>query len=351
MKNYLLKLDKSFLDKVKEISFEARKQKISLYLVGGIVRDILLGERILDIDIVVERNAISFTQHLAKHFNARCLTHPPFKTASLFFSDNFRIDFVTARSETYRFPGALPSVKPGFLEEDLFRRDFTINAMAISLNPGSWGELIDPFCGLKDLSKKIIRVLHEKSFIDDPTRILRAVRFEQRLGFSIEKKTGKLLKDAINKKCFFAVNIYRSFLEFKKMLQENPYLCLRRLNALKAMEFLVGTKRLGLGPIKGFDRREPMVFLLALFKEMTTDQRVFFLNKFSFTKKEKKALTESLKFKDVLKQLTKKDLTLSEVCVILKPFQRDVVSYFDLVARQKNIQKNIRMFLKEYSDK
>lgn len=346
MKNYLLHLDKEFLRLIKVISDKAYQQNISVYLVGGIVRDILLGEKVFDIDVVVEADAIDFAKYLSKCFNARCVTYNAFGTASLFLS-SVRIDFVTARSEIYKYPGALPTVKKGALIEDLFRRDFTINAMALSLNKNSLGALIDPYNGLEDLKKKKICVLHDKSFIDDPTRILRAVRFEQRLGFSIEKKTLILLKTALENKCFFAVNIHRSFLEFKKMLEENPCKCLKRLNSLFGMEFLVGTKKICLGQIRSLEHKKWIVCLMALLKEMRIKEREMLFKKFSLTKKEKKALAESLKVKDILTQLSKKDLTRLQVCVILKPFEREALQYFLCLAKNIEARKKIEQFLRK----
>ena len=151
-----------------------------LYLVGGAVRDMLLGRGTLDIDLVVEGNAISLAETLAGQLGGKVTAHSRFGTATL-KRDNKSIDFVTARSEVYQKPGALPQVQPGSITDDLARRDFSINAMAVALHPERSGELIDLYGGIEDLKNKSIRVLHEKSFTDDATRIWRAVRYEQRL--------------------------------------------------------------------------------------------------------------------------------------------------------------------------
>jgi len=165
----------------------------NLYLVGGVVRDLLLGQTNLDLDLVVEGNAIELAQHLTPRNQAKITPHPRFGTAKLKWS-KWSIDLATARSETYTKPGALPSVKPSSLINDLLRRDFTINAMAIDLNPGHYGELIDPYGGKDDLKHKHIRILHEKSFTDDATRIWRGLRYEQRLNFQLEPTTLRLTK-------------------------------------------------------------------------------------------------------------------------------------------------------------
>ena len=155
----------------------AHSQGESLYLVGGVVRDLLLGQTNLDLDLVVEGNAINLAQQLIPVTQGKITTHPRFNTAKLQWN-KWSVDLATARSETYVKPGALPSVKPSSIDSDLFRRDFTINAMAIHLNPSRYGELIDRYGGKDDLEHKLIRVLHEKSFTDDATRILRGLRYE-----------------------------------------------------------------------------------------------------------------------------------------------------------------------------
>jgi tRNA nucleotidyltransferase (CCA-adding enzyme) len=171
----------------------AQKRHQRLYLVGGMVRDLLLERSTLDLDLVVEGDGINLARKLADINQAKVTVHPRFGTAKLQW-DNGSTDVATARTETYTRPGALPTVKPGTIKTDLSRRDFTVNAMAIELNPGHFGELIDPHAGKDDLERKSIRILHTKSFIDDATRIWRALRYEQRLDFRIEPSTLKLLK-------------------------------------------------------------------------------------------------------------------------------------------------------------
>ena len=171
----------------------AQAQGQSLYLVGGAVRDLLLGRPNLDFDLVVEGDAPRLARQLAKASREKVVTHPRFGTAK-FSRGDLSIDLVTARSETYPRAGALPEVAPGTIGDDLARRDFSINAMAIHLLPTSFGQLFDPQGGRIDLEQRLIRILHPKSFIDDATRILRALRYEQRLGFALEENTEKLLR-------------------------------------------------------------------------------------------------------------------------------------------------------------
>jgi tRNA nucleotidyltransferase (CCA-adding enzyme) len=164
-----------------------------VYLVGGVVRDLLLGKTNLDIDLVVEGDAIALARGLTDKQTGKITIHRQFNTAKLKWH-RWSIDLATARQETYTRPGALPTVQPSSLVDDLFRRDFTINAMAIELNPEGYGHLIDPYSGQKDLIRGIIRILHGKSFIDDSTRIWRGLRYEQRLDFQIEPDTRRLLR-------------------------------------------------------------------------------------------------------------------------------------------------------------
>jgi tRNA nucleotidyltransferase (CCA-adding enzyme) len=168
-----------------------------VYLVGGTVRDILLGERNFDVDIAVEGDAIELAGALAQALGGRVRPHEKFGTAVVLFGDGGRVDVVTARTEFYDAPAALPAVEHATIREDLFRRDFTINAMAVSLKGADFGRLVDPHAGRRDLEARTIRVLHNLSFIDDPTRIFRAVRYENRYGFRMDEHTARLARSCI----------------------------------------------------------------------------------------------------------------------------------------------------------
>lgn len=167
------------------------------YLVGGTVRDIILGKGHIDVDITVEGDAIRLGKIAANETGSDIAVYKGFGTCKLSFGDGFKVDLATARRETYRRPGAMPAVKPSTLKEDLKRRDFTINSMAVSIMPKDFGRVHDPFNGAGDIRSAVIRVMHSKSFIDDPTRILRARRFSARFGFKIEPKTDALMKKAL----------------------------------------------------------------------------------------------------------------------------------------------------------
>jgi tRNA nucleotidyltransferase (CCA-adding enzyme) len=204
----------------------ADKLKVRAYIVGGPVRDKLLGIKNLDMDFVVEGDGIRFAEALNKELKGKLTAYKAFGTATI-NAKGKRIDVVTSRKETYKRPAAYPTVKPGTIKDDLFRRDFTVNAMAISLNKKDSGKLIDFYGGQKDLKKGVIRVMHDKSFMDDPTRIFRAVRFSVRFGFRIEPHTKKLIKEAILDGLLGEVNAGRIKKEIEAFLKEKePKKCL-----------------------------------------------------------------------------------------------------------------------------
>ncbi|HID92974.1 MAG TPA: CCA tRNA nucleotidyltransferase [bacterium (Candidatus Stahlbacteria)] len=181
---------------LKKIGKIAEQNGVKAYAVGGIVRDYFLGKENLDIDICLEENGKRFGEQLKRVFGGKLTIYPQFGTA-LLETQGLKIDIALTRKESYPEPAHLPVVEPGTLEQDLARRDFTINAMAFELKSDWPQHLIDPFEGKKDLQNGIIRVLHDRSFIDDPTRIFRAIRFAGRLGFQIEGHTKLLMKDSI----------------------------------------------------------------------------------------------------------------------------------------------------------
>ena len=209
------------------------------YVVGGFVRDLFLYRSDEDVDIVIEGDGIAFAKTYAKLQKARIHTYAKFGTAVIIFEDGFKIDVASARLEYYKFPAALPVVEMGSIKLDLFRRDFTINTLAIQLNREKFGTLIDFFSARKDLKEKIIRVLHNLSFVEDPTRVFRAIRFEQRFGFTIGKLTNRLIENAVNMNFFRGLSGRRVLTELKQILQEdNPVPAIIRLNDLDLLKFI-----------------------------------------------------------------------------------------------------------------
>ena len=240
---------------LKEISGVARILKYNTYLVGGIVRDTLLKIPNFDIDIVVEGDGIRFGRELSARLDCKFESHRKFGTSVLVLEDGQHIDIATARVEYYKSPAALPTVESGNIRQDLSRRDFTINTMAISLNKKNFGEILDFFGGREDLRNKKIKVLHKMSFIEDPTRIFRAVRFEKRLVFKMDSQTEELARTTINMDVVSRLNGVRIRDELIFILNEkNPLEAIRRLDELGALkkigikvkvdeEFITGVKK------------------------------------------------------------------------------------------------------------
>ncbi|MBI4974484.1 MAG: CCA tRNA nucleotidyltransferase [Candidatus Omnitrophica bacterium] len=230
---------RSIMGLLRHIGRLANRYGYSAFVVGGPVRDLILGVRNLDLDIVIEGDAIAFGRRLSEELKVSLIVHRRFGTATIIAKDKLKIDLATARKEIYEAPGALPTVEFSSLKNDLIRRDFTINAMAVSLNKESFGQLVDFFGGESDLFAGRIRVMHNGSFIDDPTRIFRAIRFEQRFGFAIDRHTEKLILNAIEEDMFDHVEPQRIRDEIISILKEKePIRALRRMAELDEFKFL-----------------------------------------------------------------------------------------------------------------
>ena len=211
----------------------------SVYAVGGFVRDLLMRVENFDVDIVVEGDGIRLAEEFEKKFPCRIRTHKKFGTAVILFPDGLKVDVATARLEVYDSPAALPTVERGSTKMDLYRRDFTINTLAIQLNPKAFGELIDFFGGVRDIKEKVVRVLHNLSFVEDPTRVFRAIRFEQRLGFQIGKHTQNLMRNAVKMGFMDRLSGGRILSELILILQEgNPIPALKRMRDFNLFHFL-----------------------------------------------------------------------------------------------------------------
>lgn len=224
----------------------ASSREEDLYLVGGAVRDILLRNRNLDIDMVIEGAGIDFARQLASELTGcRVRGHEKFGTAVILFDDGFKIDVASARYEYYASPGALPTVEMSSIKRDLYRRDFTMNTLAVSLMPDRLGEVIDFFGGARDIKDRVIRVLHNLAFVEDPTRILRALRFSHRFGFTIGKHTYSLMEHAIRLGVFEKVEGLRLLNELKHILDEkNPVAVLEHMEELGLLKAVNPTLQL-----------------------------------------------------------------------------------------------------------
>jgi tRNA nucleotidyltransferase (CCA-adding enzyme) len=231
------RLSEPLLERIEAIAAVARQHRIPAYLVGGFVRDLLLERENRDLDVVVEGDGIEFAGFLAMAFGGRVRAHRAFLTAVVVDPQGFHVDVATARSEFYRAPAALPDVRTSALRQDLFRRDFTINTLAIRLGPEPGFDLVDFFGGRRDLKERTLRVLHSLSFIDDPTRILRAVRLELRLGFQISPETLHLAQVALAEGAFDQLSGSRLRDELALLLGD-PALALRGIERLAELGVL-----------------------------------------------------------------------------------------------------------------
>ncbi|HCD39285.1 MAG TPA: hypothetical protein DEQ77_11350 [Candidatus Omnitrophica bacterium] len=352
------------LERLRFIGNLAKELGYPAYVVGGFVRDLLLGVEDYDLDIVVEGDGILFARELSKKMGVDFVTHKRFGTASLITHDKVKIDIASARKEFYECPGSLPKVSPGTIHDDVARRDFTINAMAVDISENSFGKLVDYFGGRQDLQKKVIKVLHAASFIDDPTRMLRAIRFEQRFGFSMEKQTRGLFREAASRAMLEKVHKHRLRDELILILKEHTVVgCLRRINQLYGFEFIhpqlkVSSKSYPLFKkirelyecfIKEFPHRhkvEPWVlYLIILLKDLEphTLQRV--LSEFAFRKHETNAAVLFKKESQRILARLKKAKSASEIYRVLGVVPDEVILLVYLKARQQKIRNKITDFL------
>ncbi|MFA5357055.1 MAG: hypothetical protein WC301_06640 [Candidatus Omnitrophota bacterium] len=369
MKKYLDKLPKEMRGLVLLISRLAEANNAPVYLVGGFVRDLILGVRNLDLDIVVEGDGIKFAELLAGKLDAGVTLHRRFGTASINAGGHLKIDIASSRLERYPAPAHLPEVTCGVLKDDLLRRDFTINAMAISINRGDFGRLIDCFRGKDDLIGEKIRILHPVSFIDDPTRILRAVRFEQRYGFKIEPVTLGLLKEANALKMLQKVQPHRVRDELILILkEERPLLPLIRIKGLTGLGFINDGLSLSKGAqgllesaasqIRWFRSNFPkrrkldswLIYLMALLDPLNIRSIQSICSRFAMRKGEEKRLVACKKTGGVfIRKLSSKTTRPSQVHKLLEPLSYETIIFIRAKFKNKYLRKNINNFFGVYN--
>jgi tRNA nucleotidyltransferase (CCA-adding enzyme) len=212
---------------------------MAVYAVGGFVRDLLLGIDNLDIDVTVEGDGVFFAERFAGLYGGRVRSHKKFGTAVLVLPDGRKIDVASTRLEYYESPGALPTVERAALRQDLYRRDFTINTLALCINNDRFGHLTDHFGGQQDIQERIVRVLHNLSFVEDPTRVFRAIRFEQRLGFHIAPHTENLMRSAVRMHLLDKLGGERLFSELVQIMREKePSAAIERMSVLGLLPFI-----------------------------------------------------------------------------------------------------------------
>lgn len=325
---------------LKPIKKIGNKHQVHIYLVGGPLRDKILSRETNDIDILVDKNISIVGSELAKALKAKFQFYEDFNTGTITLK-NQHIDIAQTRKEVYPQPGVLPKVFPADLVSDLFRRDFTINAMAQDLTTG---ELIDPYNGLRDLKKRVIRVLHAKSFIDDPTRIFRAIRFAERFNFKIEPNTLELLKAAIIQKLPSLLSGERILNELRLMIKETKgERMIERLNRAGLFESLFGKKlpltffRQYRKVAKSADTNLMLIHLLAQFDS---------LNHFPITKSESAAIRDWQRFPQIRKLLGKARRP-SEIYKILKGISNETLEIAGLV-EERAVKLKIRNYQNRY---
>ncbi len=345
-------LPADLLDFIKKAGDLAQQQQQRLYLVGGAVRDLLLERGTLDIDIVIEGDAIKMAQEMAQINQAEVTLHPRFGTATIRWR-NRRADLATARAETYARPGALPAVKPGTIAADLARRDFTVNALAIELNPPHFGELIDPHGGRQDIEKRLIRVLHDNSFTDDATRIWRAIRYEQRLDFSIEPATLELIKRDIDRLNTISGDRIRHELELV-LKEEIPEKTLKRAGELGVLSkihpslrgddwlaetFATACERCVSG------KPHPHLYLALLCYRLTAEETGQFISYLRLPKAAAQVLRDTATIRGKMKELSTPGLAPSLVYEILHGYSLVAIEANALGAGSETTAEHIELYL------
>lgn len=344
-------LPQQILKLVKEAGEKASELGLELYIVGGVVRDLLLGRANFDLDLVVEGGAVKLAQELAKESQASLTVHPHFGTAKLSYT-NFSLDIATARRESYSCPGALPNVKPGSLTDDLCRRDFSINTMALCLTPQRFGELIDLYHGKDDLDNRLIRILHPNSFIDDATRILRGLRYEQRLGFKLELKTAELLqRDAA---MLDTISGDRLRHELELILKEDcPERVLKRAAELGVLTKLHPSLRGNGWLSKRFEQARQLckrtspspLYLCLLIYNLTDEENEQFLSRFNFQKRLSQAMRHTLQLKAQLHILANPQLKPSDIYQLLCSYTTQAIQANVLAAESPVVSQHLQLYL------
>jgi len=349
----------------------------SLYIVGGFVRDLLLGTPTLDLDLVVEGDAILMARELALRVGGRVRSHARFGTAKIILPAERppavppALDFVTARTEFYEQPSVLPRVERSSIKQDLYRRDFTINTLAICLDRDRYGELLDYYGGERDIQGKRIRVLHNLSFVEDPTRILRAVRFEQRLGFEIEERTAELIDDALP--LLRDVTGERLRHELYLILQEaTPETILERLGHLGVLEYLHPGLRFGKEMAQLFARlRErfhewpraeasegegdtspqtdglSLCYLAVLTSVMSGRELDSFVGRMRIAGHDARFLQEVARLRDSTASLTATVMLPSTIYRLLNPLSREARFVLSVVTDSERVRERLELYERE----
>jgi tRNA nucleotidyltransferase (CCA-adding enzyme) len=358
-------LNREMLILLQTIGEVARQNHFTAYAVGGFVRDLLLHIENYDLDIVIEGDGITFAKKLAKAVGGSVRTHVKFNTAMVKLPNGFKIDIATARLEYYEYPAAMPTVELSSIKLDLFRRDFTINAMAIHLNPEKFGILVDFFNCQNDLKDRQIRIIHNLSFVEDPTRIFRAIRLEQRMGFTLGKLTEKQLKNAVKMNLFDQKLGRRYFHEIQLILSEpNPLPAIKRMVQFDLLRFLHHSLILDprLSEILEETQRavswhkllylsencQPwIVYLLALMSRIQTRAMLAFCRKFEVSERYTQILIrEKIEAKRIVRILERRaHLCPSEIYWLLKGLTHEGLLFVMALCRNKLGKQAVSLYV------
>lgn len=348
------RLPKRIKDTLKTSGLIADSIGVRVYCVGGFVRDLLLNVKNFDVDLVVEGDGMEFAKELAGELGGRARFHERFRTAVVIFPDGLKIDVATARTEYYEFPAALPRVEKSSIKEDMYRRDFTINTMAICLNADRYGEMIDYFGGQHDLEQGLIRILYNLSFVEDPTRIIRAIRFEARYKFRIEPDTLQLARHAVQHRLLKQLSYKRIRQELQLILEEkNPVPALRRMEEIGVWQYVLPEvvmndrmrytlrripRVLGWLAERELDRgvRPWVVYMEVLCSMLDQPKLLAVINRFRFDRETERSLTRIQEMKESAHNFQQQDkMPFSQLDLILQGCSTENVFFFLLCLEQE----------------
>ena len=340
--------DITVLDKIIAITSE---KKIKCYLVGGAVRDIILGETPKDLDFVVDEKAENISSEIALELNGEVLSNSEFGTSKLSVKKSI-YDIANARSETYAHPGALPKVTRNSIDKDLWRRDFSINSVAIQLTQDEDWQILDPTDGLTDISHGTIRVLHNKSFVDDPTRIFRAVKYSIRFGFSIDEKTEKLIGNCIKSNYINKISGNRILSEVSQILEENNFKTnIQLLSSLGILSSIHPKLKIGdalldkLTKLNNDTKEDKSKLLTLFFSDINPENIDGICQRLDVNPKTVKILHGIQTIKQNTKSLSKTKIINSELMMLLDKLDIESISYIQLISKNESLRKNLSNFL------
>ena len=346
------RLTPSELDLLRGASRVSAEQGVALYLVGGPVRDILARSRPGDIDLVGDGADAAFASALAGALGGDVLAQSQFETFKLRIGE-IDVDLAAARRESYARPGALPAVTPGTIDEDLGRRDFSINAMAVSLGQDSWGNLLDPHGGQRDMDRGLVRVLHPRSFADDPTRTLRAVRYAHRLGFRIEQDTERQLKEDVGHLSEVTGERIRHELErvFREPLAADMLGEAQALGLLEAIHpaLLVGPgllEAMAAPPIDPALPREKRLLGLVAYS-VPSEKLDSLVQRLSMDRDWASVVRDVGKVRDAFEQLGAEGLRPSKVHALLKDLDAASIEGCALATNDALVRERLELYLRE----